>query len=471
MVSRFGKVTATFWARRQETAAVRAAARGDHIAALGAYERPPVQVQSALGLHAAVLLQNAGATNDERVSTALAAAELGAPERALEAVGSNAGRLPASDRMRLALAIGRWTPNAAMSLSPPGARLLNSALALRAGQTELAAELIPSSSRTFAADHKLLVAKIAAARGDHRAARRAANAAFRHFGLSEPLDETIPAPISLSAFGAASAGRGLPPSPRPLVSVIMPARNAERTIGVAIRSVLSQSWRNLELIVVDDASTDTTADAVRIAIAAEPRARLIQRSTAAGAYAARNDGLAAASGLFATFNDADDWSHPDRIARGVAPLLASPALMATQSRLVRLAADGQFTAQRIFPLVRANPSSLLFRRPEVLAALGGFEEVPFGADEEFSARLTACFGAATLLRQRLLLAVASESPASLTGSTATGLASVEGVRARVAYREAWHQQHLEIHRQEPRARRGPAWFMPLRRPPERGADD
>ncbi len=462
LLGQFAKASASFLVRHREWTAVRAAARGDHLAAMGPFDRTPVGVASALGLHAAVLSRNARETLDDQVSTALAAAELGSPADALAAVGADTAKLPDRDRRRLALAIGRWTPSVAMSLAPASAHLLNSALALKSGQTDLAARLISDRNAVPGADYSLLQSKIAAVRGDYRMARRAANDAFGAFDLAAPLDQNVDAPIALADFGRTGSGRSPATSDGPLVSVIMPARNAEATISIAIRSVLEQSWRAIELIVVDDGSTDRTAGAIRDAIGSDPRARIICRSLSGGAYAARNDGLAAARGVFITFNDADDWSHPDRIKSDSAALLASPLLVATQSRLVRLSADGQFTAARVFPLVRANPSSLLFRRREVLAALGGFEEVPFGADEEFSARLTACFGAQSLQRNRTLLTVASDSAASLTGSATTGLGSVEGVRARIAYREAWHGRHLETYRALERQQRRDAWHLQRR---------
>ena len=223
----------------------------------------------------------------------------------------------------------------------------------------------------------------------------------------------------------------------------MPVRNGAVSVGTAIRSVLQQSWANLELIVVDDGSDDDTASVAITAAAGDQRVQLVRRSARGGAYAARNTGIALATGAYVTFNDGDDWSHPERLTRGIAPLLARPDLMATTSRLIRLGADGQFAAPRVFPFVRANLSSLLFRRQPVLRALGGFDEVPFGGDEEFIARLSTCFGVGSVLRLPTLLAVAMHGGSSLTGSVATGVGSPGGTRLRIAYRELWHRRHVD----------------------------
>jgi Glycosyl transferase family 2 len=442
MLTQVAKIRAVILSRYRQWAALRAAARGDHISALRFYDRAPAQVRSALGLHASLLSTEKRDPAADPVSFALAAAELGDTLPALRAVAPGARALSVRDRERLALAIGRWAPNAAISLTPVNARLLNSALALRAGKADLAARLFPKQSKRYEGDHDLVASGIATARADHRAARRLANQAFVRFALQPPLDPTLDAPITLASFGCGP----LPLRSGPLVSVIMPARNAEKTIAIAIKSVLAQTWQTLELIVVDDASTDGTSAAAVVAIGSDRRARILRRSTQGGAYAARNDGLRQATGVFATFNDADDWSHPQRIAHDVKPLLERPELCASASRLVRLREDGQFTAVRVFPLVRSNPASLLFRRDKVIEALGEFEEVPFGADEEFTARLTACFGVGALLRQKTLLSVASAGSGSLTGSVQTGVLSLDGVRARIAYREGWHHRHIETYR-------------------------
>jgi len=98
---------------------------------------------------------------------------------------------------------------------------------------------------------------------------------------------------------------------RPLVSIVMPCRNAGPWIGEAVRSCLEQSWQNLELIVVDNGSTD---ESMAVAGAyASPKVKLLACERP-GASAARNDGLAAAQGDFIQHLDADDHLHPCKIA-------------------------------------------------------------------------------------------------------------------------------------------------------------
>ena len=123
----------------------------------------------------------------------------------------------------------------------------------------------------------------------------------------------------------------------PLVSVIVPAFNAEKTIASTITSLVDQSWRNLEVIVVDDASTDDTCEAVRNF--SDPRVKLIRLEANHGAYAARNRALQVATGEFTTVNDADDWAHPAKISTQVQHLIDNPHVVANTTDLVRVTDD------------------------------------------------------------------------------------------------------------------------------------
>jgi glycosyltransferase involved in cell wall biosynthesis len=92
----------------------------------------------------------------------------------------------------------------------------------------------------------------------------------------------------------------------PLISVVIPAYNRERTIAKAIRSVQHQTYTQWEGIVVDDGSTDATASVVDNIIKKDNRIRLIRHSANRGAQAARNTGIRAAKGTWISFLDSDD---------------------------------------------------------------------------------------------------------------------------------------------------------------------
>lgn len=102
----------------------------------------------------------------------------------------------------------------------------------------------------------------------------------------------------------------------PLVSVIVPAFNAEATLAEALGSALAQTYRNIEIIVVDDGSTDATAAIARRFAAADGRVSLIGKSNG-GISSARNAGIAASKGVYIAPLDADDLWHPTKIEKQV----------------------------------------------------------------------------------------------------------------------------------------------------------
>ncbi len=111
-------------------------------------------------------------------------------------------------------------------------------------------------------------------------------------------------------------------SSQPMVSVVMPAYNAARYIEEAIRSVLSQGWSNLEVVVVNDGSKDGTAAVVRAI--ADPRVRVIDQPNG-GVSSARNAGIEEARGEFIAFLDADDALEPGAIEQKMEALLRGDA--------------------------------------------------------------------------------------------------------------------------------------------------
>ena len=98
-----------------------------------------------------------------------------------------------------------------------------------------------------------------------------------------------------------------------LVSVYMPTRNREALAAKAIASVLAQTHRNLELIVVDDGSTDGTPGLLAREAARDPRLRFFRNDTSRGAPYSRNLAITHARGEWITGLDDDDMFHPARI--------------------------------------------------------------------------------------------------------------------------------------------------------------
>jgi hypothetical protein len=175
------------------------------------------------------------------------------------------------------------------------------------------------------------------------------------------------------------------------ISVVVTAFRPERGLITAVSSILAQTWANIEVLLVDDASPAEYDDLLAEAVALSPRIRLVKLADNQGTYAARNVGLDAAGGEFVTFQDSDDWSHPRRLELQVRPLLADRELMATTSDGISVTDDLVLTRPG-FRSGRFNPSSLLLRRAAVLRRLGYFDRLRKAADSEYIGRMQAAFG-------------------------------------------------------------------------------
>jgi glycosyltransferase involved in cell wall biosynthesis len=141
---------------------------------------------------------------------------------------------------------------------------------------------------------------------------------------------------------------------RPLVSVVVPAYNAQDTILDAIDSALSQTWDRLEVLVVDDGSTDRTADVVRDRFHDDERVRLFAVPHE-GRSAARNRGVQEAGGDYFQFLDADDLLVPTKIEVQVAVLQKDP-LLAVAYGDVECFADEDPSIRWIYDKGRHRPS-------------------------------------------------------------------------------------------------------------------
>jgi len=112
------------------------------------------------------------------------------------------------------------------------------------------------------------------------------------------------------------------PSSAPLVSIVIPTYNAERWLAATLESVFAQSYPNLEIVIVDDESTDQTPALARTY---QNRGVQVIRQPNRGAASARNHGLRLSRGQFVKFLDADDLLSPESISQQVAALSVRPA--------------------------------------------------------------------------------------------------------------------------------------------------
>ena len=133
----------------------------------------------------------------------------------------------------------------------------------------------------------------------------------------------------------------------PLVSVLLAAHDAERFLGAAVQSVLGQTENDLELVVVDDGSTDGTAEL--LARLADPRLVVLRNEQRSGLAASLNRALGAATGRYAARLDADDVALPSRLERQLAALRARPELALVGSSVLELDENGRPGRAHVMP--------------------------------------------------------------------------------------------------------------------------
>jgi glycosyltransferase involved in cell wall biosynthesis len=167
----------------------------------------------------------------------------------------------------------------------------------------------------------------------------------------------------------------------PRVSVVMSAYNEERYLGAAVESLLGQTFRDFELIVVDDGSSDRTPEI--LASYGDPRLRVF-RQTNQGLTASLSCGVALARGGYIARMDADDVAYPERLARQVGFLDANPGVGLLGTAFDEIDGEGRVVGRRRYPtgdaalrriLIRHNPffhSSVMMRR-EPLETVGGYQ--------------------------------------------------------------------------------------------------
>jgi hypothetical protein len=176
------------------------------------------------------------------------------------------------------------------------------------------------------------------------------------------------------------------------ITVIVTSYRPGTGLVTAVRSLLAQSWANLEVLIVDDASPPGHEAVLDRCRAMDPRVRVVELPVNGGTYAARNTGLDLAVGDYVTFQDSDDWSHPRRLERQVEPLLADATVLATTSAGLRVTDDLLLTRLGRPHNRTLNPSSLMVRRDAAVARVGYFDTVRKAADSEYLERIRAALG-------------------------------------------------------------------------------
>ena len=185
---------------------------------------------------------------------------------------------------------------------------------------------------------------------------------------------------------------------KPSVSVLMPARNAQRFVAETIRSLQAQTMGQWELVVVDDGSTDDTPRILADFAKSDPRIRIV-RQEGAGLVAALQRGLQECRCEHVARIDADDLARPERLALQVRHMESDPACVAVGGAIQHVDEDGDPVMLESFPLCHeaiddnlvhgraamAHPA-VMFRR-SVVQSIGGYRPMKIAEDLDLWLRL------------------------------------------------------------------------------------
>ena len=237
-----------------------------------------------------------------------------------------------------------------------------------------------------------------------------------------------------------------PAAARPAISVLMPVYNTERFVAETTESVLAQTFRDFELIALDDGSKDRSREILEGFARRDPRVRVVSRPNK-GLVATLNEGLALAQAPLIARIDADDLCHPQRFEKQVAALNADPGLVAVGSCSAAIDEDGNALGNYPTPLsheaiekehLRGQSSihhpSVMFRT-EVVRQLGGYRELVPCEDFDLWLRLGEVGRLANLAENLITKRL---FPGSIVATTLDK-------RRRVLdqiMREAWDRRHL-----------------------------
>jgi Glycosyltransferases involved in cell wall biogenesis len=192
----------------------------------------------------------------------------------------------------------------------------------------------------------------------------------------------------------------------PKITVLIPVYNREKYVAAAIESILTQTFPDFELLVIDDGSTDRSREIIQSY--RDPRLRLVCNERNLGIPKTRNRGIQLARGEYLAFLDSDDWAYPERLAKQVTFLDSHPdyagvstwiGWMDEEARSLRRfgrkpVSPDEIAAQRLFRLGITNSASMA--RTAVLRNYGHQESYPLSSDFDLWSRIAATHKLATL---------------------------------------------------------------------------
>lgn len=231
----------------------------------------------------------------------------------------------------------------------------------------------------------------------------------------------------------------------PKVSVIMTAHNAADTIARAIESIVFQTWPNLELVIVDDASIDGTWEQISISKRKYPHLiRSVRLECNLGTYIAKNVGISESSGSIVMFQDSDDYSHPNRVTVQAAHLVENPSTQGNRTRYCRFdPSDGRLIKVSGYE-TKFGLITLAVRR-NLFDEIGYFNPVRRAGDDEWFQRARALVGPQKFKNLDVALYMAELRSNSLAQDLLSGVGP-EGITQVISgSRAEYNKLYVDLH--------------------------
>lgn len=259
---------------------------------------------------------------------------------------------------------------------------------------------------------------------------------FEDFLLNSKIDFLLVFGEKLALKNEQKRTKLIQDSNKPLISIVLPVYNSFTTIGNAIESVISQSYQEWELLIVDDGSNDNTCEKIKEYCKLDPRIKLIRNKKNNGVSYSRNVGLYNAKGDFLTFHDADDRSHYQRLEYQLFSFLSDKNNEVVIFQYIR--EDLKRNPYKINGRKSWNRVSGMMFRKHTLGKLGFFKPITISEDSEYYERIVAFYGKKSRKVLCKILYFALFSPDSLLFSNAKF--KIEGMSIRYKINDS--DQHV-----------------------------
>lgn len=234
-----------------------------------------------------------------------------------------------------------------------------------------------------------------------------------------------------------------------LVSIIMTVFNAEKTLKLSVDSILNQTWNNIELIIIDDNSSDNSWKILTELAQSDTRITLLKNQCNVGSYVSKNIALRHIKGKYFTCHDSDDWAHPERISKQVIKMEknndeVSIILMIRAKFSMEVTRFHKMKNSCVDGVGRYSLISCMFNTDFFKSTLGYWDSVRFSADSELYERTKIAIGD-KLKQYKILGLICLDDENSLTNHPVYGIHITDKRKSpRKIYSESYRNWHHSL---------------------------